>query len=354
MIDTETDLVMKIQNIIKINSEVDDCLICAIRPLILTGITMPYIAKPECPHRNNVFEPKFKLTKLHTLFSTVWISILVLFVVSILVNLLEYPQMPVGMKLNYIFIMPNFMNTICFSVSMIFYNETFNLYTNGLMYLLYEHNILGMNPILHGSKLVFLKVFSLVSAYANCGFGIVTFFGVLSQLEDYTFGAILMAASLLVDIVNAMNYSTFFITVLPVYEFTLKACLNTMEKTLHTKITSMESLNGEFLKELQTLQRFYLALVRNYRHHVFAFGNAWLFFIQMCFLIFSIVEVYVHVTHVLTIEPSWAWMTNFRMIFSLYINVYIYVYYWLTKRILIMVSVQTGLVEYLGISGESL
>lgn len=309
-----------------------DCVICAIKPILQTGVTVSFIAKSKCQHRDAAKKPELEEKFSFTLFATLWASILLAEVSLMIYKLLYSDDLTQTMMLNYIFLMPNFINTIIFSYSIIWHNRDYLFYTNCLIDLIHNRKLFGMEAILEEKHTRSLQKFSFLITYLQVTIWITSSIGILGQMETFNFENILLSLSSAINTFNAMNYTIYFVVILMIYKIVMRKCLTTIEEELETP-------SDEFLRKLKSYQRFYMTVLLIYRRHVFAFGNVLLFGAQFVFLVFALVESYLHYFKFNEVDGNWIWLSNFRTAFSVYVGTFVFMYYQLNNDILFMVSI---------------
>ncbi|KAJ8962462.1 hypothetical protein NQ317_001545 [Molorchus minor] len=230
---------------------VANCLICALRPLIYMGFAITYIGKPKCSHAQKSGKPRIERNLFNTLLANVCNAILAF---DIVLSIIYFQQSEGITKETYNFysvMIPNYVNTLNYSVAFAMNNKTYIKYTNGLISLI-DRRRFFWHRYYH-------------------------------------------------------RQSVYLLTTAFVYRISFSVCYKNIIAVLTDKASCCEVrtlVNLPLQKKLQFLQQFYLVTCSNYRKHLFAFGNVLFFGGQFVFTVFSMVQSYLFNANVLETENT--------------------------------------------------
>lgn len=314
------------------SNNVTDCYICVIRPLLFIGGTVIYITTTVCPHKDNVKNQKFVLNTNKTVIAIIWLSILVAEMILI-IHYLFKADTAVEKKAHYIFTFPNLINTFIFTLSVILYNKRYIQLSNGLLALIERRKLYGIDTFLTKKISKYFTIYSFFVSFTNSSVFVAQLLFFLFKMSNFELDYICLTIAMFVNSVNGFNYAVYFITTVGLYYIMLKKMMRVTEEALKKK-------DRRLLDKLKNLHRFYLALIFNYKNHIFGFGNVFLYMGQFVYIVFAIGEQFLNHSF-FNNKGDWFWMFYFRIFFINYSNAWIMVYYWITKKLLLVVSINS-------------
>lgn len=289
----------------------NDCLVCAIKPLLKTGITITFIAKSKCQHTDNVSKPVLQEKTSYTVFAILWISVVIFNIFIMMYKLIQCNVLSKEMKYRYISLLPNFIDATLYTLSCILYKKSYFIYTNALVELIHGRTVFGIEAILDRTHTRFLQKVSLSVVIVHGVILLATVILILCQREEFGFEYFSLSISLIIINVNITNFALYLVVILIIYKASLKEALASMRRELQLPSES-------FLQKIQGYQRFYLACVFNYKKHVFASINVMVLIVQFVFMVFLVVKNYLQYFGIVDTQEKWVWLSIFKWAFTIF------------------------------------
>lgn len=300
---------------------VENCYVCALKPLIHIGFSITYIGRAKCPHANNTDKPAIEENVSSTVWARLFNSFLLADVVYVVFKLWNSEPLSVSPKYYYNVILPNYMNTLNYTFCLLWDNSRHVRYTNGLITLIYKRKFFGIESILTKRIMVLLRLWSSLSFYSIVL--VCVLFLATTTPREFSVESFLLATSMVVNNVNAISFTLDLITSLLIYKIVFKACFDAIYEILNEPVQRRGLVDVSFQEKLQFQQQFYLAACCNYKGHVFGFGTVVFYAGQFVFTVVSVVQAYFFTFE--TADPEGCWFTVFSRIFNIFLVVVSYV-----------------------------
>lgn len=278
---------MWLKNLLLRDSE--DCLVCALRAFMLLGFFSTYTGVLECSHAENISRLRQSGTAL---FFAVLINLLA--VVGMSASAYQFLNSDdVTVKMWHSVLMIKFSLCIVQIFTLLIHNTPYTRSVNALMEVFHKPRTFGIGSILTRSLTKKLQIISLIYLLVMLAYTAAVFSQ--SLLTVSSFSEVLIALSILVLDINAMNYSISIFVLSYLYYFCLRECYGQIRKALSEACRDKR-------EDIQNMQRFYLMVCRGYTRHFQSIGSSVFFFIVIALGISLIVQCHFHRVYVENVD----------------------------------------------------
>lgn len=265
---------------------VSDCLVCAVKPVILFGLGQIYFGLPVCRHVNNVKRPLLKgvtwATGIAMFFNFILLTDLYFGCKKLQENLKNEELAELIIKIG------KAVNSLMFSTAALSSKSEFQVYMNYLIGLIENRKRYGIETILDRKTVLVYRVsaYSLIAIF--CAYAIYYSWSIAFP-KQFSFEAVVQFFSLLLIIYNYFNITLYLFTFLEIYLEIFKSVYKNVKKMLEEEMDKEEHkilsyAQVSLIDHIRYSRQLYLSVCRIYNKRLLR-GNAIYFCEQSAMLI---------------------------------------------------------------------